>query len=240
VTRTPPANLTSAFVTLTNRPDGSAESLAANVSGTSLTVSYDANTGRLTISGAGTLSDYQTVLQTVTYNNTASGSGIHTANRLIEFTVSDDSNNSPIRTAVVTMAAPRAALVNNVPPAQTTPVETPLTFSSAGGNAISISDPNANAAPIVQVMLSVSNGTLTLASTSGLTIVAGDNGSATITIRGTLADINAALDGLVYTPNPGFSGSDALTILSDDLADTDATGTVHHQSTLSTVPISVQ
>jgi hypothetical protein len=240
VTRTPPANLTSAFVTLTNRPDGSAESLAANVSGTSLTASYDASMGRLTISGVGTLSDYQTVLQTVTYNNTAGASSIHTANRLIEFTVSDGSNNSPIRTAVVTIAAPRAALVNNLPPAQATPVGTPLTFSSAGGNAISISDPNANAAPIVQVMLSVSNGTLTLANTSGLTIVAGDNGSATITIRGTLADINAALDGLVYTPNPGFSGSDALTILSDDLADTDATGTVHYQSTLGTVLISVQ
>ena len=115
-----------------------------------------------------------------------------------------------------------------------------MTFSSAGGNGISISDPNANpTAGIVQVMLSVSSGTLTLASLSGLTIMAGANGSATITIRGTLTDINAALDGLVYTSNPGFSGTDALTILSDDLLDTDATGTVHHHTTLSTVGISV-
>jgi hypothetical protein len=239
VTRTPPANLTSAFVTLTNRPDGTAESLTANTSGTSLTASYDASTGRLTISGSATLSVYQMVLQTVTYNDTATASSINAANRLIEFTVSDGANNSPIRTAVVTIAATRAPLVNMVPPAQSTGAAMPLTFSSSGGNAISVSDPNAIPAGIVQVMLSVSNGTLTLANTSGLTIVAGDNGTATITIRGTLADINAALDGLVYTPNPDFTGTDTLTILSDDLRDTDATGTAHHQTTLSTVLISV-
>jgi hypothetical protein len=114
-----------------------------------------------------------------------------------------------------------------------------LTLSSAGGNALSVSDLNPSRADIVQVMLSVSNGTLTLASTSGLTIMAGDNGTATITIRGTLADINAALDGLAYTPGAGFSGTDTLTILSDDLWDTDATGTAHYRTTLSTVAISV-
>jgi hypothetical protein len=240
VADTAAANLTSAFVTLTNRPDGAAESLAANVSGTSLTASYDAASGRLTIKGSAPLSDYQTVLQSVTYNNTAGAASIHVANRLVEFTVSDGANNSPIRTAVVTIASTRAALVNVVPSDQATAVDTPLTLSSAGGNGISISDPNpAPTTGIVQVMLTVSNGTLTLASLSGLTIMAGANGSSTITIRGTLADINAALDGLVYLNNPGFSGSDALSILSDDLLDTDATGTVHHDTTLSTVAITV-
>jgi hypothetical protein len=240
VTETPVTNLTSAFVTLTNHPDGTAESLSANVTGTGLTASYDTASGRLTISGNAALSVYQTVLRTVTYNDSASASSINIANRLVEFTVSDGSNNSPIRTAVVTIAAARTALVNTVPAAQTTAVETPLTFSSAGGNAISVNDPNAVPAGMVQVMLSVSNGTLTLAGISGLTIMSGDNGSATITIRGTLADINAALDGLIYTPNTGFSGSDTLTILSDDLRDTDATGGAHHQTTLGTVAISIQ
>ncbi len=102
-----------------------------------------------------------------------------------------------------------------------------------------MSDPNPHAADIVQLMLSVSNGTLTLSGVSGLTIMSGGNGTATITIRGTLADINTALDGLVYTPNAGFTGSDTLTVLSDDLWPTDATGTAHHRSTLSTVLISV-
>jgi hypothetical protein len=239
VTRTPTANLTSAVVTLTNRPDGTAESLAANVSGTGLTASYDSTTGRLTILGSASLSVYQTVLESVSYNNTATASAIHVANRLIEFTVSDGTNNSPVRTVVATIAVTRSPLVNTAPGAQSTTVGTPLTFSSAGGNAIAISDPNATAAPLVQVMLSVSNGTITLASTSGLTIVAGGNGSATITVRGTVSDIDAALNGLIYTANDGFTGTDVLTILSDDLFDTDATGTAHHQTTLSTVAITV-
>jgi hypothetical protein len=233
-------NLTTAVVTLTNRPNGTAESLAADVGGTGLTASYSIVTGRLTISGAGALATYQAVLQTVTYRDNAGPIELNAANRLIEVTVSDGADFSPIRTAVVTVAAARAALVNTVPAAQSTSVDTPLTFSSAGGNALSVGDPNPRPGGFVQVMLSVTNGTLTLASTSGLTIMAGGNGTATITIRGTLADINAALDGLVYTPGLGFTGSDALTILSDDLWDTDATGAAHHRTTLSTVAISVQ
>jgi hypothetical protein len=240
VSGTSSPSLTSAFVTLTNRPDDTSESLAANVGGTGLTASYSAATGRLTISGAGTLAAYQSVLQTVTYNNTAGVLNIHTGNRIIEVTAFDGANNSSTRTAVVTVAMIRSALVNNVPPDQATGVDMPLTLSSAGGNGISISDPNlAPTAGIVQVMLSVSNGTLTLASLSGLTIMAGANGSAAITVRGTLADINTALDGLVYLNTPGFSGADTLTILSDDLQPTDATDTVFHQTTLSTVNITI-
>jgi hypothetical protein len=239
VTDTSSATLTSAVVTLTNRPDGTAESLAANVGGTGLTASYDSGSGRLTIRGTAAVAVYQTVLATVTYNDTASAAAITTANRLLEVTVSDGANDSPVRTAVVTIAAPRAALVNTVPGAQTTAAGAPLTFSAAGGNGISVSDPNAVPAGVVQVMLSVSNGTLTLSGTSGLTILSGDNGTATLTVRGALADVNAALDGLVYTPNPGFAGTDTLTVLSDDLRDTDATGTAHHQTTLSTVSITV-
>jgi hypothetical protein len=233
------STLSSAVLTLTNRPNGSAESLAANVGSTGLTASYSTATGKLTISGTGTLAAYQTVMQTVTYNNTSGSASLDASNRIIEVTISDSSNTSPIRTAVVTIAPTRSALVNTVPPAQSTAVGTPLTFSSGGGNAIAISDPNPQPAGVVQVMLSVSNGTLTLASLTNLTIMAGANGTATITIRGALADINAALNGLVYAPNGGFSGTDTLTVLSDDLFPTDATGTGHHQTSLSSVLISV-
>jgi hypothetical protein len=239
VTDAASATLTSALVTLTNEPNGAAESLAASVDGTGLTASYSAATGQLTIAGAGTLATYQTVLQSVTYSDSAAASNLDTSNRLVEVTVFDGANNSLVRTAVVTIAATRAPLVNTVPPAQSTGAGTPLTLSSAGGNAISVGDTNPQLAGIVQVMLSVSNGTLTLANLTGLSIMAGGNGTATITIRGTLADINTGLDGLVYTPNTGFTGSETLTVLSDDLWVTDATGTAQHQTTLSTVLISV-
>ncbi len=37
-----------------------------------------------------------------------------------------------------------------------------------------------------------------------------------MTFRGTLADINAALDGLDYQPEADYAGSDTLTVTSND------------------------
>ncbi len=58
--------------------------------------------------------------------------------------------------------------------------------------------------------LSVSDGTLALASTGGLTFNSGADNSSSMTFTGTLQNINLALNGLVYTPNAGYSGSDSL------------------------------
>ena len=55
-------------------------------------------------------------------------------------------------------------------------------------------------------MLSIADGSLSLADTSGISIVSGANGSSTMTIQGTLSAINAALDGLSYTPAAGDVG----------------------------------
>ena len=62
-------------------------------------------------------------------------------------------------------------------------------------------------------------GSLTLASTAGLTFTAGANGSSSMTVTGTLAELNAALDGLVYSPSSNFVGSSTLDIFADDSVD---------------------
>jgi hypothetical protein len=68
------------------------------------------------------------------------------------------------------------------------------------------------------VSLTVQHGKLTLASTAGLTFQVGDGkGDGTMTFRGTIAAINAALDGLTYAPAKGYVGSDSLTITANDL-----------------------
>ena len=56
----------------------------------------------------------------------------------------------------------------------------------------------------------------------GLTFTAGANGSAAMTVQGTLANINAALNGLTYTPpsNLTNNGSDTLTLVTNDLGNT--------------------
>jgi uncharacterized repeat protein (TIGR01451 family) len=62
------------------------------------------------------------------------------------------------------------------------------------------------------VALSVSNGTLTMLSTTGLTFTVGGNGSASFAFTGTASAINSAFSaGLRYTPNADFNGTDTLT-----------------------------
>ena len=73
----------------------------------------------------------------------------------------------------ITVAADNDAPVNNVPGAQSTLEDTTLTFSSSGGNLISISDLDAGASP-VEVTLTASNGDITLSGTTGLTFSTGD------------------------------------------------------------------
>jgi subtilase family serine protease len=83
-----------------------------------------------------------------------------------------------------------------------------LTFSSANGNAISVADASAGT-NADSLTLSVSHGTLTLASTSGLTFT-GTNGTPSFTVSGTVSNLDAALNGLIYTPTSGYTGSDSL------------------------------
>ena len=56
-------------------------------------------------------------------------------------------------------------------------------------------------------------GTLTLgsANASGVSSVSG-NGSGTVTVTGTLAGVNAAINGLKYTPGPGYFGTTTLQV----------------------------
>ena len=122
----------------------------------------------------------------------------------------------------------------NLPPVNSVPGEQfsvlglfPVTFSQANGNAISTSDPDAGSAD-VEVTLEAQNGRLTLGGTAGLTFSQGDGANdTTMTFRGTLAVVNAALDGLRYAPTllPFLlSGGGSVTITTDDLGNTGVGG----------------
>ncbi|MEZ6135354.1 MAG: LamG-like jellyroll fold domain-containing protein [Pirellulaceae bacterium] len=84
-------------------------------------------------------------------------------------------------------------------------------FSSANGNAITVSY-EAATNDRLQVYLQVNNGTLTLSQTTGLSILGGANGSSFMTLQGTESDLNAALNGLTYTPTANYNGADTLTV----------------------------
>jgi hypothetical protein len=101
------ASLHSMTVTLTNHPDGANEILAADLSGTGLTGSYDSSTGILSITGTATPAVYTTALSRLTYQDNASAPDTH--NRIITVTVNDGTNSSVIRTSTVSVSAPAPA-----------------------------------------------------------------------------------------------------------------------------------
>ncbi|MBE9160631.1 putative Ig domain-containing protein [Nodosilinea sp. LEGE 06152] len=92
-------SINGAAVSIRNLSDLGQEFLAANTTGTSITASYDAGTGVLTLQGIDTVANYQQVLRSLAYNNTSQSPT--TTSRLIDFVVSDGTANSKMTTATV-------------------------------------------------------------------------------------------------------------------------------------------
>ena len=114
--------------------------------------------------------------------------------------------------------------VNTVPSEQATEPDTALVFSTANGNVISVSDPDAGSNPL-EVTLTATNGTLTLAATAGLTFTTGDGtADAGMTFSGSITDINTALDGLLFDPTSAYTGLASLQIVTNDQGNTGAGG----------------
>jgi hypothetical protein len=112
-------------------------------------------------------------------------------NSTFNFTVSATPNNAP---------------VNTVPGALSVNEDTALAFT--GANAISVNDVDGN---LASTQLSVTNGTLNVTLSGAATISAGGNGTSTLTISGSQADINATLASLSYQGTANYHGSDTLT-----------------------------
>lgn len=122
-------NLDSATVTITQRPDGSDEVLAATPSGSigAEEISFDAATGVLTISplGGAPLEDFEQVLRSVTYSNTAAAPTIG-IDRTVAFVVSDGEFDSDVRTSTV-------AVVGSLPTAASFPGAVGFGATATGG-----------------------------------------------------------------------------------------------------------
>ncbi|HIV72894.1 MAG TPA: DUF4347 domain-containing protein, partial [Candidatus Aquabacterium excrementipullorum] len=108
ITDSDSTQLTGMTVTLGNPLNGALESLAATVTGTSITASYDSGTGVLTLSGTDTVANYQKVLRTITYNNLSEAPD--TTTRFITVVATDGYTSSVTATAEITITA-----VNDAP-----------------------------------------------------------------------------------------------------------------------------
>ncbi|MCA9963448.1 MAG: cadherin-like domain-containing protein [Anaerolineales bacterium] len=98
------SNLAKALIAITNPWDGASESLAANTAGTSINASFNPSDATLTLSGNDTVSNYQKVLRTITYNNIAQDPD--TRQRSISFIVNDGLGDSTPATALVNILNP--------------------------------------------------------------------------------------------------------------------------------------
>lgn len=164
----------------------------------------------------GSAAQINAALATLTYTPTLNYNGA-----AVLTVLTSDGAASDTDTVAITVTAVNDPPVNTVPGAQSVAEDTVLTFN--GAKLISVADVDGN---VANTKLTVTNGVLNVTLGGGATISAGANNSATLTLAGTQAQINAALATLTYTPTPNFNGSASLQVLTTDGAAATDTDTV--------------
>ena len=214
----PPFGIDNFTVTLsaTDTADNKAYGTLTATTGTGATIAGQ-GTDTLTLSGTKTqINDALNGLSYTpdTYNSEA------TVN--LEIVVDDQANGGPGALTATDDITLQVSSINDAP-VLTNPNTVVATedqpFSFTGTDQLFIDDPDDFGNPLT-VTLAVGEGDLTLGTTDGLTFDAGINGSGSMTITGTEADLNAALATLIYQGDQDFNGADALSFKVDDLGNT--------------------
>ena len=167
------------------------------------TISSGAN-GTATLTLSGTQAQINAALASLSYQGTLNYNGPET----LTVTSTDSTAGTDVDTVAITVTAVNDAPVNTVPGAQVVNEDTALAL---GG--ISVTDVDGN---LSTVQLAVTNGTVTVNLAGGASISSGANGTATLTLSGTQAQINAALGTLAYQGTLNYNGPDTLTVTSTD------------------------
>ena len=179
------AHLTSMTISLANPQPG--DLLNANTAGTNIAQSF--NNGVLSLTGSDLVANYQTVLRSVTYNNTQGGPG--TTSVSITVTANDGVQSSVPVTATINILpyvlepdSQNAALVNLVWGGS--PGDDDVQFVQTGSNTVQISVSQFNGTPV--------NATYTVAGVTGQLVAYGDGGNDILDASGLLT-VPATLDG---------------------------------------------
>lgn len=195
--------------------------------------------GTANVTMQGTLGDLNSALEQLSYSagSVASITGVDT----LSIDVSDLGNSgtgnvlTDSTSVAITLWGVNNAPLVTVPGAQSVDEEQDLVFSIGQGNPIGFTDGDLGSAD-ARMTLSVTQGTLALATTAGLTSVTGD-GTGTVTLVGPRTSILAAIDGLIYAGNDDYFGADTLTVTVNDLGNSGTFNTP--QSDTETVSITI-
>ena len=225
------------------------DKLNAVTAGTSITASYDASTGVLTLTGSDTLAHYQQVLDSVTYSSTShnpTNFGTDTT-RTISWVVSDGTlpSNTQATTLTITaqdvapvlVAAPTAAYTaNDANPALSTPVLLSATATVSDVDNLNL------ASATVQITTGLFAGDVLSAATAGTSITASYNAATgVLTLAGsdTLAHYQQVLDSVTYSStshNPTNFGTDTTRTITWAVSD----GTLPSNTQATTLTITAQ
>ncbi len=131
----------------------------------------------------------------------------------VDVTVSDGTTPVSGSVAVPTTVDVNDAPTNSLPAALVADEDGSTVFSAANGNAITVSDEDGGT---LSTTLSILNGTLTVVAGGGVGATVSGNSTGSLILTGTAAQINAALNGLTYTPTADFNGAATLTVSTSD------------------------
>ena len=204
------ASLIGATVTLRNPLDGAVEQLSANTTDTNIVARYDSSTGILTLSGSDSAANYQQVLRTITYDNSAP-TGIE---RIIEFVVDDGeshSNTSALATTKLSFVLPPIAVNDNLETDEDTQLSGNVLDDNGNGPD---SDPNGDPLEVTSVNGIKSNVGSEITLQSGALLVVNADGTFEYNPSGQfefLSNGETNLDSFDYTISDGKGGTDTAT-----------------------------
>lgn len=120
-------------------------------------------------------------------------------------------SGKPIQPPPLPAPAPASVPINALPAGVTTYINVAKVFSQANGNPITVADTDS---PILTVVLLTAQGTIEIVPNANVVIT--DNKTNRVTISGSPARINAALNGMKFTPSASFSGVATIQVRTSD------------------------
>ncbi|WP_145391305.1 cadherin-like domain-containing protein [Stieleria neptunia] len=185
---------------------------------------WNAGSGTLTLTGTATVAQYEAALRSITYTNSSDNPS--TATRTVAFTVNDGDVDSNTQTRDISIAA-----TNDDPTGTGLPSDVTVTedvSSNVDLSALNLSDLDENGGNLTVTLSTSTGGDLTASTGGGVTV--GGSGTGTLTLTGTLADLNTFLDtpaNIQYlhgTPHTFGNDADTIQVVVNDGGNTGSGG----------------
>ncbi|KJC39075.1 hypothetical protein UP09_24605 [Bradyrhizobium sp. LTSP885] len=223
------SNLTSATFVLNDLKPSDALSISghAGASGDIGSIHFDisstATTETVTLTGTDTISNYNSVLDSIQFNNTSENPD-QTARSYTVTAVDDGATGAPNNNTGSASTTGTVTAVDDAPTAAVpadSSIGTAFSHTDLAISGLSVADVDAGSG---NVTATISSGHAALNfTTTGLASFT-NNDTHTVTLTGTVAQVNTALATLTYNSDDGFTGSDTVTLNVNDNSNTGTGG----------------